>query len=1398
MAMMKYGAAAVVNSSIAPGSWIEKKVSPGRVKVAKQIIGQHDVSEWLLSHVTIMASVDCDYADPKDPKSNYLIKPEHSIFVNNNADSWERSLLAATYRTFLTADNFVEHVQIPELSKGKILDVALREVPIAKDVSGKDITTLYVDLLVATNRKHADLIQKIESGEYNSLSMGCGLAGTPITLPDGTFKSIEDILEGDLVLSHTGAERHVTALFKKDVTVPLYTVKYIGGVDPLELTGEHPILIVKKSSVRCSKGTNVCHLNKEQSNCYRGSKVRGNVKLKCGRDKSTYEYAMEFVPISEVETGDYIARVYPTAEISSNIFASKELRRLVGMYAGDGYIGWQLYNKDTKSHSEKVYPAYVGFCLGYREVNLIEELNYLVSKVVKPGTTVTSKIAIERNGYYLNVYDKDLAKLFYDHIGEGSHSKTFSKDIMYLPPEQQLDIISGMMDTDGCYYTKTKSLHYSSSSSNLINQLHLMLLRNKIGNAREKVTRKGSGKKSSVNPYIQETIYISKTYSHLVPANKNKSFGMPPSNGLMKTFFHKNFYLSPITSVKRKMYSGMVYNFSVEEDESYAVNNAAVHNCLIKYSQCSQCGNIAADETEACKHIKYYKGNHFFDKQGVKRVVAELCFTGDHSVLTASGYYKSITDFSVGDKVVSHTGGLGEVLKVMERPYKGKIVSLKSEGSIKDLKSTPEHPHYVYDAKESVFKFKKAKDIAIGDYLTSPALRGEKPTEGFNKNKGFLLGLYAAEGWSGESLGSSKTEMVLNAEDELPLAKKASELMSIEFKPTLKKNGYEGVKKSWKDFLKLRKRVSLENCFEGIEISCRSCGAPKEYLTLFKGGKKYHCKLCRSRALLDLSSTEVKPSINLYDRSKVPHYIGGRCIPNDLSKKLVLSYYNKEFHTFVNKYCPGTRSFNKRLSQEVLNLPLEVQRQILVGWLIGDGSIDSELRLRGYTTSEQLFRSMEIIANRLGYWTRAQVVFGGKLIELGELRQKEDSIDNNGCHAMFILYFSPRDSGDLVEECGFYKGYPVKREETRKLDGYLLHKVTSTEEIDYEGLVYNLSVSGENSYIVDGLATHNCGRSEEPESCVFIDASWVRKPAFEGAVLRNIVDIKNDSNNQVSEAIQKAVNAPSPITEIQFAGSDLLAKAAGESMIDVRKNSAEKAADIVLREFTADEDGEAPASPDPSDSGDVEAPADDSGFPEAPEDLGTPEEGLEGEGDTDEGKSDSGGDAGLEGDLGGKEEEPTIEEPAEDATAKEVKDMFKRQILNDLRRELLKGEAKKKQEGRPVGLENDINESLIKDASSNDRLKNGIMILSNLKDWSNFKRYGYNRDDVLGIMYYIDKKAASEPFEEATVKALSRVKLASGDLKSFFTEIIFETGHKPNKTAAKKLVKWAQILNIFE
>jgi len=152
--------------------------------------------------------------------------------------------------------------------------------------------------------------------------------------------------------------------------------------------------------------------------------------------------------------------------------------------------------------------------------------------------------------------------------------------------------------------------------------------------------------------------------------------------------------------------------------------------------------------------------------------------------------------------------------------------------------------------------------------------------------------------------------------------------------------------------------------------------------------------------------------------------------------------------------------------------------------------------------------------------------------------------------------------------------------------------------------------------------------------------------------------------------------------------------------------------------------------------------------------------------------------------------------------------MLKKLVLNDIRKDLMKGVAvtATPPEQRPTDSES-ANSNLVKDAAIvrmvrmaskevGDRLANGMVIMATLKDWGKMRRYGYNRDDVLGILWYMDRNSSSNPVGMDAVKALSKVKLASdGDAKKFFTEMIVEMGRRPSSSESKRLFKWASILS---
>lgn len=183
MARRHYGKAILSQTNVHYDQWMDtlRAEGGGMVskdhlhRVAKSVTQKCDPSQYLLSHATIVSSVDT--YQPRGAKlgknllhgseidvrfPDFRVKPETHKYINNNKDAFSRGILLTTYKTFVGAQNYLEHIQVPELSKGFIVDA------IARDLGD----TVYIDILVATSRIHTQLVADIVSGKLDSMSMG--------------------------------------------------------------------------------------------------------------------------------------------------------------------------------------------------------------------------------------------------------------------------------------------------------------------------------------------------------------------------------------------------------------------------------------------------------------------------------------------------------------------------------------------------------------------------------------------------------------------------------------------------------------------------------------------------------------------------------------------------------------------------------------------------------------------------------------------------------------------------------------------------------------------------------------------------------------------------------------------------------------------------------------------------------------------------------------------------------------------------------------------------------------------------------------------------------------------------------------------------------------------------
>lgn len=124
---------------------------------------------YLLSHCTAVGGVELE------PDGHTIVVP-HGKWVNSNGNAWSNKVLLNSYKSFIWAENYLEHVQIKEFSKGKVIDAVAWVVYQQEEGYKEKIPTVFVDCLIATNKKkHPKLVNDIKSGKLGAVSMGCSI-----------------------------------------------------------------------------------------------------------------------------------------------------------------------------------------------------------------------------------------------------------------------------------------------------------------------------------------------------------------------------------------------------------------------------------------------------------------------------------------------------------------------------------------------------------------------------------------------------------------------------------------------------------------------------------------------------------------------------------------------------------------------------------------------------------------------------------------------------------------------------------------------------------------------------------------------------------------------------------------------------------------------------------------------------------------------------------------------------------------------------------------------------------------------------------------------------------------------------------------------------------------------
>lgn len=654
MPFMKYANARVVQPHVTKTEWRKVRtaakvaasdgdLSDNLIQRASDFFGStFDPTRYLLTHATIVASVDT-YSPPGTKTgsvvvdgfrvnrkySNYRIKPETDPYINNNLDAWDRPVLMKSFRTFIGGHNFVEHVQVEELSKGRIIDAVARDIG----------DSVYIDILIATDRKHKDLVAAIESGKMGTLSMGCFVPGTQITMSDGRRIAIEDVQPGDMVLTHKGRSREVLNKQIRIGSWDMRRISVVGIPSKIESTNNHPFFVYRPARL-CACGCG------EEINPHGTASRRMGVRLKMGHQmrvfnpNNTYSIdearkrkqvlqdmkglVLEEVRADELQVGDYLC--FPRAEVqdmSSEATIGKS--RLIGYFLAEGSF-----------IKRKGKPVEIQFNFSLKEKNTyVEEVVELLRHEFPEANSPWVQEREDRTTCTVHCTGRSMVKWFHSHCGEYANHKRMSPEVMNWPIECHKHIIGTWINGDGWVSTHNGGTSCSTTSYDLVCQMHMLMARCGIlarmsCNAGEvetdlhQIVNGGFVRNAETHRLPSFTLTVGQALIHKELSGYTDKVSSS-SYGKLVCKVEKDTVMLPIKAIESVSYNGDVYDMEVDEDHSYVADGVAVHNCTVDGTRCTKCGNWAADETEMCPCIKYAKGNTFFDEQGKQHRIAELC-----------------------------------------------------------------------------------------------------------------------------------------------------------------------------------------------------------------------------------------------------------------------------------------------------------------------------------------------------------------------------------------------------------------------------------------------------------------------------------------------------------------------------------------------------------------------------------------------------------------------------------------------------------------------------------------------------------------------------------------------------------------------------------------------------
>lgn len=408
---------------------------------------------------------------------------------------------------------------------------------------------------------------------------------------------------------------------------------------------------------------------------------------------------------------------------------------------------------------------------------------------------------------------------------------------------------------------------------------------------------------------------------------------------------------------------------------------------------------------------------------GLKGTTYINCFTPEVEVLTKDGY-KQIVDIKVGDEVLTHNGRWKKVKSTMFREYDGEIDVYKSSVLSSSIRSTPEHPFYQGGNKWEIssknnklvlLKYEPTKSSLMLDIL--------EYVKDIKRVDGKDIDLF----FDDDIIHTTSKHNFYNGSVCTKESKSINRIIKID----------ENVSYSFGRFVGDGSTFNVNKNYEVDGFNIIFSKKEKSELVFIK-------ESLENSFGIDININESENFDGLYLRKNNP---------------IMAKFFREAF---------GKNSYSKRIPSFIWSAPKNIIESFLLGIFDSDGTVTKKQELRITLSNYKLIKDIQALMNMIGY--------PGRITETSTKGFKSWKLFiNKAIGSQFIKKMNKYYNDDrLVIEKTINNGLsPIINESNNNEKLHLVKNFEKYKE-DYKGLVYNISVSEDESYVVNNVIVHNC------------------------------------------------------------------------------------------------------------------------------------------------------------------------------------------------------------------------------------------------------------------------------------------------------------------------------------